>query len=130
MIVTFPCLRCIDCSLIAMEYHLILWILFLQANQIIQTTQICHPVAPSGRKSVSENLVVPKIHVQGKLIVNTLHIESCHVTDNTLQGSVNLHFAHEQVRIYLKRISGLLILVVFRLALYSENLAAFVRIRI
>src|SRR5699024_1187627 len=99
-----------------------------ELNQIIQTTQICHPVAPSGRKSVSENLVVPKIHVQGKLIVNTLHIESCHVTDNTLQGSVNLHFAHEQVRIYLTRISGLLILVVFRLALYSENLAAFVRI--
>lgn len=79
---------------------------------------------------MGENLVVPEIHVQRKLIVNTLHIESCHVIDNALQWPVNLYFGHEQVRICLERVTGLLVFIVFRLALHSERPAAFVRIRI
>ena len=78
---------------------------------------------------MGENLVVPEIHVQRKL-VNTLHIESCHITDNTLQWPVNLHLGHKQVRIDLERVSGLLVLIVFRPALHTERLAAFVRVRI
>ncbi len=37
---------------------------------------------------------------------------------------------HEQVWIYLERVSRLLVFIVFRLALYSKRLAAFVRVRI
>lgn len=79
---------------------------------------------------MGEDLVVPEIHVQRKPIINALHIESCHITDDTLQWPVNLHLGHKQVRIDLERVSGLLVLIVFRPALHPERLAAFVRVRI
>ena len=79
---------------------------------------------------MGEDLVVPEIHVQRKFIVYAFHIESCHVTDNALQWPVKLHLGHEQVRIYLERVSGLLVFIVFRPTLHSERPAAFVRIRI
>lgn len=62
---------------------------------------------------MGEDLVISQIHVQRKLIVNTFHIETCHVTDNTLQWPVNLHFGHEQVQIYPERVSGLLVFIAF-----------------
>lgn len=83
-----------------------------------------------GREGTGKDLVVAEVYVQRKLIINTLHIESRHVADNTLQRSVNLHLDHEQVWIYLGRASKLLVFIVLRPAFYAERLATFVHIRI
>lgn len=79
---------------------------------------------------MADNLIVPEVHVQGQLIVDTLDTERGHVADNALKWPVNAEFCGKQIREYSSRIAWLLILVVLCFALNSRNPAAFVRIRI
>lgn len=100
-----------------MEDYLILRMLPLQGNQILQAADVCHSVAPFGRETMADDLIVPKIHVQCRFIIRILHIENCHVTDNALQRPANLEFGYQRVWKYFGRFTRFFVLVVLCFAL-------------
>lgn len=113
-----------------MKHHLAFGMLFANLKQILQAADVRHSVTTLGRKGMAYNLVVPQIHVQRQFIIHSLHIEHCHVADDALQRPVDLDFRKKQVREDAVRVSGLLVLVMLRLALDPGHPAAFMRIRI
>lgn len=100
----------------------------LECQQAFQPTDIGHPVATPGRKRMTDNLVVPQIHVQRQLIVDTLYIECRHVADDALERAIHIDLGEQQVGINPARLSRLFIVIVFRFALDSRRLAALVSI--
>ena len=118
----------IDGALVGMKHHLALRMLLANLEQVLQPADVRHSVTALGRKGMAYNLVVPEIHVQRQFIVHSLRIERCHITDNTLQWTVDLNFREKQIREYAVWISRLLVLVMLCLALDPGHPAAFVRI--
>ena len=59
-------------------------------------------------------------------MIDAIYIKCGHITDNALQRPVNLEFRRKKVRKHPPRITGLLIAVVFGLALDSGDPAALV----
>ena len=113
-----------------MKNHLVVRMLLFYLDQVLQTADICHAVSAFGRKRMTDDFIIPKVHIKCQLVVNTLHIKGRHVTDNALQRSVDLYLRQEQIRKDSEWISGFLILVVLGFALNSRYFAALVRIRI
>ena len=79
---------------------------------------------------MTDNFVIPQIHVQCELVINTLHTEGRHITYNALQWSVNLHFRQEQIGENAVWISRFLVFIVLCFALNTSGFTAFVGIRI
>ncbi len=74
-----------------MQDHLVFRMLLFEFDQIFQSAYVGHTVSAFGRKRMTDDLVVPEIHIQREFVIDALHIESRHVTHNTLQRPVDLH---------------------------------------
>jgi hypothetical protein len=104
--------------------------LLFELYQAFQSAYVSHTISTFGRKRMADDLVVPKVHIESELVIDALHIEGRHVTHDTLQWPVNLHFRQKKVRKYAVRITWLLVLVMLGTALNSCGFAAFVSIGI
>ena len=49
---------------------------------------------------MSNDLVIPEIHVQSQLIIDTVCPERCHITDNAFQGTIDYELRRQQIREY------------------------------
>ena len=79
---------------------------------------------------MGNNLVIPEIHVQSQLVIDTVHPERRHITDSAFQGTIDYEFRCQQIREYPEWIAWFLILIVLCLAFDTGNLTALMRIRV
>ena len=79
---------------------------------------------------MGKDLVVPKIHIEGQLIIDAIDIESRHVADNTLKRTVNLQLGKEQIGEDTTGFAGLAVSVMPGLAFNAGDPAALVRVRV
>ena len=79
---------------------------------------------------MTDNLVVPQIHIQCELVIDTFHVKGCPIAHNTLHRSIDLHFGQEQIGKDSVWITRLFVLVMFRFALNTSGLTALMGIRI
>ena len=85
----------------------------LYRENIDEAAYVCHTISALGRKGVTDDFIVPEIHVKRQFIVDAFHVESRHVAHNALQRSVYLHLAQEQIGVYSIGFTRLLIPVMF-----------------
>ena len=113
-----------------MKYHSVFRMFLLQSGQVIQAVDVGHPITTLRGKCMGHDLIIPEIHIQRQLIVDTVHPECCHITDDAFQRPVNNQLGRQQVREYPERIAWFLILIVLCLAFDTGNPAALMRIRV
>ena len=111
-----------------MKDQLLVGELLLKLDHILQPVNIGHSVSSLGRKGVSNQLIVPEIHVQRQLVVGTFHVKGGHIAYDALHWTVYVEPGKQQIRKCLKRIAWLLIFVVFGNTLDPGNLTALVSI--
>ena len=107
-------------ALIGMQDHLVFRMLPFKFNQILQSAYVGHAVSAFGVKGMTDDLIIPEIHIQGEFVIDALHIESRHVTHNALQRPIDLHLRQKQIGKYAVRIAWFLVSVMLGFALGSR----------